>query len=117
MRVMEWYVKVLQNYFVFSGRARRKEYWMYVLVSAVASILLSIVDGILGSGRLLQTLYSLAVLIPSLAVLVRRLHDTGRSGWWYFIVLIPIVGAIVLFVFAVLEGEPGPNRYGMDPKA
>ncbi|NBD24488.1 DUF805 domain-containing protein [Paenibacillus glycinis] len=113
---MEWYVKVLQNYVGFTGRARRKEYWMYVLVNCILSIALAIVDGILGLDRVLGALYSLAVLLPSLAVMVRRLHDTGRSGWWYFIILIPIVGAIVLLVFACLEGDSGHNKYGPDPK-
>ncbi|QHT63069.1 DUF805 domain-containing protein [Paenibacillus lycopersici] len=113
---MEWYLKVLRNYVNFSGRARRTEYWMYVLFSFMASVLLAIADAMLGAGRLLSMLYSLAVLLPSLAVVVRRLHDTGRSGWWYFIILIPIVGAIVLLVFLLLDSEPGMNRYGPNPK-
>ncbi|MBO7747620.1 DUF805 domain-containing protein [Paenibacillus sp. MWE-103] len=113
---MEWYLKVLQNYVGFTGRARRKEYWMFVLFNILVSIALAVVDGLLGSGRLLSGLYSLAVLLPTLAVTVRRLHDTGRSGWWYFIILIPFVGAIVLLVFVCLDGEPNDNQYGPNPK-
>mgnify|MGYP001397668063 FL=1 len=78
---VEWYVKVLKQYFVFQGRARRKEYWMFVLISFIISIVLAIIENILGIASLLTTLYSLAVFLPSLGVSVRRLHDTGRSGW------------------------------------
>jgi len=113
---MEWYLKVLHQYADFTGRARRKEYWMFTLVSAIISVVLAIVDNVLATG-LLGLLYSLAVLLPSLAVGARRLHDTGRSGWWLLIGIIPLIGWIVIIVFLATEGERQPNAYGSDPKA
>ena len=112
---MEWYLKVLKNYVGFQGRARRKEYWMFTLFSIIVSVILSIVETMIGLSAVLTTLYSLAVLLPSLAVAVRRLHDTGRSGWWLLISLIPFIGAIVLLVF-VCEDSKENNRYGSNPK-
>ena len=131
---MNWYVKALKQYVDFSGRARRREYWMFVLVNLVIVIVLSLIDTLLGTGGfratagggsfyaanslgLLSGLYTLAVLLPSIAVTVRRLHDTDRSGWWILLGFIPIVGGIILLVFYVLEGTRGPNRFGPDPKA
>jgi uncharacterized membrane protein YhaH (DUF805 family) len=119
---MEWYLKVLKNYANFEGRARRKEYWMFFLFNVLIAIVLGIVDGVLGmktsSGfGILGTLYSLAVLVPGIAVGVRRLHDTDKSGWWMLIALIPLLGAIVLIVFLATEGNGGSNRFGADPKA
>lgn len=119
---MSWYVTVLQKYFVFDGRARRMEYWMFALVNLVIGLALVLVEAavtgeVSEEGGALSTVYSLVVLIPSIAVSVRRLHDTGRSGWWLLISLIPIVGAIVLLVFMILEGDAGSNEYGPDPKA
>lgn len=113
---MEWYLKVLKNYVGFTGRARRKEYWMFFLFNAIISLVLTLLDKLLHIGTLLTTLYSLAVLLPSLSVAVRRLHDTGRSGWWLFIALIPIIGAIILLVFMCLDSQPGDNKYGPNPK-
>jgi uncharacterized membrane protein YhaH (DUF805 family) len=114
---MQWYLKVLKNYVGFGGRARRKEYWMFFLFNVIISIVLAILDAIMGTESLLNGIYSLAVLLPSLAVTVRRLHDTGRSGWWILISLIPLIGAIVLLVFTCLEGDSYENDYGQDPKA
>ncbi|MBM6619150.1 DUF805 domain-containing protein [Bacillus suaedaesalsae] len=113
---MEWYLKVLKNYVGFQGRARRKEYWMFTLFNVIVSIVLAIVEAITGLESMLTGLYSLAVLLPSLAVSVRRLHDTGRSGWWLLISLIPIIGAIVLLVFTVSDSQEGENQYGPNPK-
>lgn len=119
---MNWYLEVLQKYAVFSGRARRKEYWFFVLFNIIISIVLSIVDGMIGSFNseggigLLSGIYSLAVLIPGIAVSVRRLHDTNRSGWWLLISLIPLIGAIVLLVFMVQDSQEGDNQYGPNPK-
>ena len=117
---MDWYLKVLKNYFGFSGRARRKEYWMFTLVHALISITLAIVDAVISSGEsdigVLGLLYTFAVLIPSLGVSVRRLHDTNRSGWWLLIALVPLIGALVLLVFVLTEGNHGNNTYGEDPK-
>jgi uncharacterized membrane protein YhaH (DUF805 family) len=114
---MKWYLEVLKKYAVFAGRARRTEYWMFTLFSFIIVIALSAIEGMLGSPGIVSGLYSLAVLIPCLAVTVRRLHDTNRSGWWIFISLIPLVGAIVLLVFLVSDSTPGDNTYGPNPKS
>lgn len=119
---MNWYFEVLKKYADFSGRARRKEYWVFTLFSVTFSLLLGFADVALGFSRdggtgPLGAVYSLAVLIPSLAVTVRRLHDTGRSGWWILIGLIPCVGFIILIIFMVQDSQPGPNEYGSNPKA
>lgn len=89
---------------------------MFFLFNAIISLVLTLLDKLLHIGTLLTTLYSLAVLLPSLSVAVRRLHDTGRSGWWLFIALIPIIGAIILLVFMCLDSQPGDNKYGPNPK-
>ncbi|MEU3971767.1 DUF805 domain-containing protein [Streptomyces bacillaris] len=112
---MDWYLAVLKNYAGFSGRARRKEFWMFTLISFVISIVLSIIGGLIGTD-ILSYIYSLAILIPSLAVAVRRLHDTSRSGWWLLIGLVPLVGFIVLIVFLASEGKQEPNQHGTNPK-
>lgn len=114
---MNWYIGCWQKYAEFSGRARRKEYWMFCLFNFLAGIVIGIVDTVLGAGGLLCGLYNLAVLVPSLAVTARRLHDTDRSGWMMLIALIPLVGAIVLLVFMCLDSKPGDNRFGANPKA
>lgn len=119
---MNWYLEVLKKYAVFSGRARRKEYWYFTLFSTLISLALALIDSQLGTFNseagtgLLGGLYSLAVLIPGIAVSVRRLHDTDHSGWWLFLALVPCIGAIVLFVFTVTDSTPGTNEYGPSPK-
>jgi uncharacterized membrane protein YhaH (DUF805 family) len=113
---MEWYVKVLKNYVGFSGRARRKEYWMFVLINFIIAFVLGFIEGVLDIPQFLSGLYSLAIFLPSLAVSIRRLHDTGRSGWWLLISLVPIIGAIILIVFACMDSEPHENKYGPNPK-
>ena len=112
---MDWYLAVLKKYAVFHGRARRQEYWMFVLFNFIFSIVAGFVDGLLGSVAL-GVIYSLAIFIPSLAVSVRRLHDTGRSGWWLLIGLVPLLGMIILLIFAALEGDEASNEYGDNPK-
>ncbi len=114
--VVEWYLKVLKNYVGFEGRARRTEYWMFVLFNFIASLILGFIGGFIGLDSILSYIYSLAVLLPSLAVAVRRLHDTGRSGWMILLSLIPLVGAIVLIVFMCQDSQPGDNKYGSNPK-
>ncbi len=119
---MHWYIDVLRKYTVFEGRARRKEYWIFALISALILIFLSLIDEMTGwkvwdDEGVLSLVYSIAVFVPTLAVVVRRLHDTDRSGWWVLIALIPLVGAIVLLVFLILKGNEGDNRFGPDPKA
>ncbi len=119
---MNWYLKVLKNYAVFGGRAQRKEYWFFTLFNMIFGFVLGFVDGIVGAINLetglgiLSGIYALAVLIPGIAVSVRRLHDTDRSGWWLLIALIPIIGVIVLLVFMVLDSKVGANQYGENPK-
>ena len=119
---MNWYLEVLKKYAVFNGRARRKEYWFFFLFNILVSILLAAIDMAIGSFNaeagmgLLGGIYALAVLIPSIAVSVRRLHDTGRSGWWLLIALVPIIGVIVLVIFMLQDSKP-ENQYGPNPKA
>jgi uncharacterized membrane protein YhaH (DUF805 family) len=119
---MQWYLEVLKKYAQFSGRARRKEYWYFVLFNMIFSIVLAMVDNQTGTLNaesgvgLLSGIYSLAVLIPSIAVAFRRLHDTGRSAWWLLIGLIPLIGWIVLIVFLVQDSQEGENEYGVSPK-
>jgi uncharacterized membrane protein YhaH (DUF805 family) len=107
---MNWYLDVLKKYAVFDGRARRQEFWMFALINFVISLILNLVLGMVG------LIYTLAVFLPSIGVGIRRLHDTGRSGWWLLIGLIPVVGFIVLLVFFVQDSQPGDNQYGSNPK-
>ena len=119
---MNWYLKVLKQYADFSGRARRKEYWMFVLFNMIFAIVAMILDNVLGIAMEgigygpLYGLYVLAMLIPGLAVAVRRLHDVGKSGWMILIALIPLIGAIWLLVLMVADSNPGENQYGQNPK-
>jgi uncharacterized membrane protein YhaH (DUF805 family) len=119
---MSWFITVLKKYAVFSGRARRKEYWMYVLFYIIFLIVATILDNVLHTtiGNLpygwIYSLYALALLIPTLAVAVRRLHDIGKSGWWLLIGLVPFIGGIWLLVLYVRDSQPGDNAYGPNPK-
>jgi uncharacterized membrane protein YhaH (DUF805 family) len=119
---MNWYLLVLKKYADFNGRARRKEYWMFVLFNIIFAVAAMIVDNLLGltfgaiGYGVVYLLYAFATLIPGLAVSVRRLHDIGKSGWMILIALIPIIGAIWLIVLMVTDGEPGANQYGPNPK-
>lgn len=136
---MEWMIMPLRKYARFTGRSRRKEYWMFLLFVIVVAIVLSILDAALGlgggldhqadlgegaasasfnaNGGVLTLIFYVAILIPSIAVAVRRLHDIDKSGWWILIGLVPLIGAIVLLVFYCTDGTRGPNRFGADPKA
>jgi len=119
---LNWYLEVLKKYTVFGGRAGRPEYWYFVLFNVAASLILEFLDGLFGtfsnSARigLLGSLYSLAVLCPTIGVGMRRLHDINRSGWWLLIGFIPIVGWIVLIVWAATGSDPGQNQYGSGPE-
>ena len=113
---MDWYIRVWKKYAVFSGRATRSEYWYFVLINMVVSIILVSIDKNIADGDILYTIYSFAVIIPSLAVATRRLHDTDRTGWWQLILLIPVIGFIILVVFLVQDSNPYTNRYGPNPK-
>lgn len=112
---MHWYLDVLKKYAVFEGRARRTEYWVFALFNFLIGLLLSVIENALGI-TWLTDIYFLAVLVPNLAVLVRRLHDTNKSGWWALLLLLPVVGGIVLFIFALIDSDPGENQYGPNPK-
>lgn len=122
---MEWYLKVIRNYAGFSGRARRKEYWMFALFNMIIIFGLNFLAGIVMSasedGGMMATsflggLYGLAVFLPSLAVIVRRLHDTGKSGWYYLWIFVPLIGLILVFIALVKDSDPGENKYGPNPK-
>ncbi len=118
---MDWYLKVLRNYIGFRGRARRKEYWMFILVNIVLTGVLGIVDKILGlqlggGEGVLTTVYGVLIFLPWWVVQFRRLHDTDRSAWWLLLLLIPVIGWLVIIAFNCQSGTPGENRFGPDPK-
>ena len=113
---MNYYVSVLTNYAQFKGRARRAEYWNFVLFNALAYIVLGLLSLASSAFAIVLVLYYLGILIPSLAVGVRRMHDLGKSGWYILVTLIPLVGAIWFLVLLCTEGEEGANEYGLDPK-
>lgn len=113
---MNWFIDVVKKYAVFNGRARRKEYWMFVLFYILIYVGLFIVESLVGSPGILVLIFALGLLVPSIAVSIRRLHDTDRSGWWILIGFVPLVGGIVLLVFMCLDGTAGTNQYGPDPK-
>ena len=119
---MKWFVKCMKQYAVFSGRARRTEFWMFALFNFIFAMVASIIDTAIGSKLgilqfgIFYLIYSLAVLIPGLAVSVRRLHDIGKSGWMVLINLIPLIGLIWFIVLTVKDSQPGENQYGPNPK-
>jgi len=118
---MNWYLEELKKYTVFSGRARRKEYWMFILFNLIFTIVAMILDNILGIAGSqgygpIYGLYCLAMFIPSLAVSFRRLHDVGKSGWFLLILLIPLIGAIWYLAVVCRDSNPGENKYGSNPK-
>lgn len=119
---MHWIIGPFKKYAVWQGRAQRAEYWYFVLFTLLANIALTMIDAVAGTldqqtgYGLLSGLFALLVFLPSLAVFVRRLHDTGRSGWWFWLGLIPLIGAIVLLVFMCLDSDPESNDYGPSPK-
>jgi len=112
---MEYFIDAVKNNYVnFNGRARRKAFWMFMLVYFVISIVASVIDSILGM-QLVSLIVTLALLLPTISISTRRLHDTGRSGWWQLIGLIPLIGAVVLIVFYVQDSHD-ENEYGVNPK-
>ena len=119
---MNWYLKCWKQYADFSGRARRKEYWIFSLINNIIIFFLYILQIVMIESTLwlifpiILFLYAMAVFLPGLAVNIRRLYDIGKSGWWYLIYLIPIIGAIWLTVLMCLDSEPGENQWGENPK-
>jgi len=123
---MEWFIKCLKQYADFNGRARRKEYWMFTLFVVIFFIVAAILDNLLGTTfkfagvsapyGWIYLLFAFAMILPSLAVVVRRLHDIGKSGWYYFLVFIPVVGGIILLIWYCKNSQPGENQYGPNPK-
>lgn len=110
-----------KNYVGFRGRARRKEYWMFILVNIIFTFVLGLLDKMLGWQRaggegILTTIYGILVFLPWWAVQFRRLHDTDRSAWWALLFLIPFIGWLIIIVFNCQAGTPGENRFGPDPK-
>lgn len=126
MESFKWFCTALKKYFNFTGRARRKEFWYFILFSLGGVLVLraievfyNIGDINLGFGLhtgLISSIYLLWILCPTLAVTTRRLHDTNRSGWWQLIQLIPFVGVLVILVFAAKDSQPGDNIYGKNPR-
>jgi len=133
MQWYEWWPMVMKtNYADFSGRARRKEYWFFalsnVLITVAGLLVLGFFEGIVTGGAcfsgtgepllagLFNIVFQLALFIPNAAILTRRLHDIGKSGWWWLIAFVPLVGGLVLLLFAVREGDKGSNQYGPSPK-
>jgi uncharacterized membrane protein YhaH (DUF805 family) len=119
---MRWYLKAVKQWDDFKGRARRKEYWFFMLFYALLAMVCGFVDVVLGTwndakgyGPILA-LFNFAMLLPLLAVSIRRLHDTGRSGWWYLVWFIPAIGPFVFLGFMFLDSKPGENEYGPNPK-
>ncbi|HEV3154423.1 MAG TPA: DUF805 domain-containing protein [Candidatus Baltobacteraceae bacterium] len=130
---MSWYLRVLRHYVDFGGRARRMEFWMFALINFLITVVLMIpvIFAVVAhppnnndtqwvvsfqNAAIPLNLYSLVVFLPSLAVQVRRLHDIGKSGWWYFIVFVPFAGALILLIFNCIDSEPGSNQWGGNPK-
>lgn len=119
---MKWYFETLRKYAVFAGRARRKEYWMFLLWHSITLVALIVIDvRVSASGHneraVFTGLYLLATALPEFTSFVRRLHDTNHSGWWFFMGMIPLVGQFVLLRLLVKDSDPGPNRFGPNPKA
>ena len=115
---MEWMLMPLKRYAEFSGRSRRKEYWMFYLLIIIVYVVLAILGSLVGEsvGGILIGIFALGIIIPAIAVQVRRFHDQDKSGWFVLLGLIPLVGGIIVLVFMCLEGTRGPNQYGPDPK-
>lgn len=119
---MSWFMRALRNYAMFQGRSQRSEYWYFILFYLLILVALLFADVLLGTYSptqevgLFSTLFWLAMLLPTIAVTARRLHDTGRSGWWQLIAFVPVLGALALIAFLVRDSQPGVNAYGANPK-
>ncbi len=113
---MHWYLEVLRQYADFGGRSRRTEFWTFMLFHLIILLVLRIIDGLTGTSGLISSIYVLGLLVPMIAVSVRRLHDTDRSGWWLLAVFFPFLGVIVLLLFMAQESDAKSNEYGPSPK-
>jgi uncharacterized membrane protein YhaH (DUF805 family) len=127
---MKWFIKGLKNYFVFKGRARRKEFWMWILFSMIFSYAIMLIDYLLGTNMyfyvgpenkeisfgIIGLVYNMLILIPNISIGVRRLHDINKSGWTLLMCLIPFAGIVIMIVFFCKPGISGSNKYGSDPK-
>ncbi len=114
---MNWFIDcITKNYVNFSGRARRKEYWMFVLFSVILGIITVIIDRMISRSLIFTMIFSLAIFLPNLAVTVRRLHDTDKSGWWMLLQFIPYLGGFIILIFCLIDSTPGTNQYGENPK-
>ena len=113
---MYWYIEALKKYAVFQGRARRKEYWMFYLMSIIIAVIIGALEGMFRLPGLIGKIYPYTMALPTISVSVRRLHDTNRSGWWFLINLIPVIGSIFFLLFTIEDSTPGENKYGPNPK-
>ena len=119
---MDWYLQAFKKYADFTGRARRKEYWMFILFNVIAALVALILDNILGIAfggvgyGPLYLIYIMAIIIPSISIAVRRLHDIGKSGWMFLVSFIPLIGGIWLIILLCKDSQPGENEYGPNPK-
>ncbi|MFK7803228.1 MAG: DUF805 domain-containing protein [Anaerolineae bacterium] len=120
---MNWYLKVFKQYFDFRGRARRKEYWPFTLINAVILGIFMLLDFVIfganfetGEGIILYPLYAIITFIPGLAVAIRRLHDTGKHGWYLFTAFVPFIGIFILIYYLAQDSERDSNRWGANPK-
>lgn len=118
---MNYYFAAFRKYAVFKGRSTRSEYWYFTLFNILAVGVFGLIDQLMGTFNFdagygpLSAIYTLAMILPSLGVSIRRLHDTGRSGWWFMITIIPVIGLLVFWYFALLDSDPNPNEYGESP--
>lgn len=117
---MNYYSICLSKFADFSGRARRREYWTFALVNCLIAMLLLILGLAFGedspASNIMVTIFYLIMLVPNLSVSVRRLHDIGKSGWYMFLSLIPLIGGLILLIWSLMDSEPGENQYGKNPK-
>ena len=113
---MEFFIRAYKNYANFSDRDTRQQYWMFYLFYMIFALVLGFVDGLIGTGGLLGGVFVFVSIIPTITMATRRLHDIGKSGWWQLIILIPIIGAIILLVFLIKQGNFGDNKFGVDPR-
>lgn len=115
MSFLDWFIVPVQHHYAdFKGRASRRQFWMFALVYFLLSIVVGIIDGLIGM-QIIGIIFTFALIVPILALTARRLHDIGRSGWWQLLGLVPFIGWVIILVFVLLPGTAGPNKYDTDP--